>query len=448
LFQGGQDDNLSFDPSEDDNLFLLAEWSAALKARKLQRVVDPLARNLLSQMLQKDPRRRPTLMKILAHPFIAASKKAAAGQSNVASAGTAASSWKITTAAGGGNSTEEKKAFDVFLSYRRNVDFEHAEIMYKLLTAKGLKVWWDEKEIPSKYHQHGQSTAERWNELCIDGLMKSRAFIVLLSPQAVNHPEKVDQNFSMQVEDSIPDIMLIQQRLALELRSLKLLSKVFPVMIGDKTFVTNESDGGEGNYVYQNFFACKGNPPVKDVVVKELEVALRFHLDRHALGSPLEESKTIKAIVGSVLACQGAIIQGNADIAFEEPAKTIVTMLTTQEEEEHEEYGDDDDDNDGQQENDLLVGATGLMNSDDAEIHQLKNKLAIVRGMIGKIQTQLQERWDDFTKATDDNGGVSGIDDMRALNQSLDQSLLEMKEKIQVVKERLAAEKAKSQLKQ
>ncbi len=119
LFQGGQDDNLSLDPSEDDNLFLLAEWSTALKARKLQRVVDPLARNLLSQMLQKDPRRRPTIMRILAHPFI--------------------SNKHVARMFG------EKPDFDVFISYRVASDADHAELMYNLLTAKGLKVWWDKK---------------------------------------------------------------------------------------------------------------------------------------------------------------------------------------------------------------------------------------------------------------------------------------------------------------
>lgn len=47
LFQGGQDDNLSADIAEDDSLYRLERWDAGTKAKKLQRIPDPLAKNLL-----------------------------------------------------------------------------------------------------------------------------------------------------------------------------------------------------------------------------------------------------------------------------------------------------------------------------------------------------------------------------------------------------------------
>jgi serine/threonine protein kinase len=53
LFSAGQDDNLSDDPLEEDSLWTLAEWTDAVKDKKLARVPDPTARNLISQMLLK-----------------------------------------------------------------------------------------------------------------------------------------------------------------------------------------------------------------------------------------------------------------------------------------------------------------------------------------------------------------------------------------------------------
>lgn len=47
LFQGGQDDNLSTDAAEDDSLYRLERWDNAYRNRKLQRITDPLAKNLL-----------------------------------------------------------------------------------------------------------------------------------------------------------------------------------------------------------------------------------------------------------------------------------------------------------------------------------------------------------------------------------------------------------------
>ena len=64
LFQGGKDENLPDDPTVEDNLFALAEWSSELKQRKLHRVVDMAARNLLAQMLHKDPTQRASLDRV------------------------------------------------------------------------------------------------------------------------------------------------------------------------------------------------------------------------------------------------------------------------------------------------------------------------------------------------------------------------------------------------
>ena len=113
-FVGGQDDNLSSDRSKSDNLFALQEWSVSLKSKKLQSIKDPALRNLVSQMLSKDPKNRPTLQRVLAHPFL--------------------SMKKVVRMLG------DKPLCDLFFNYRVNSDAAHVKKLYDILTARGLKV--------------------------------------------------------------------------------------------------------------------------------------------------------------------------------------------------------------------------------------------------------------------------------------------------------------------
>ena len=79
------------------------------------------ARNLVSQMLTKDPMKRPRMSQVLAHPFLTGRKAP-----------------RML-----GESTE----FDVFISYSVQSDLEHAELIYDKLTEAGLRVWWDKKSL-------------------------------------------------------------------------------------------------------------------------------------------------------------------------------------------------------------------------------------------------------------------------------------------------------------
>ena len=71
LFNATQDDNLN-----QEDLSSLASWSDDVKTNKLNVIDHLLARNLLSQMLQKDPSKRPTIQRILNHPFLTGNKVA------------------------------------------------------------------------------------------------------------------------------------------------------------------------------------------------------------------------------------------------------------------------------------------------------------------------------------------------------------------------------------
>ena len=111
LWQCNQDDNLSNVASHVDSLFDLFDFTDELKIRKLELIEDPLARNLAAQMLTKDPKKRPTFSRVLAHPFLS-------GRAVVRLAG-------------------NKPKFHFFLSYRVASDAAHVELLYEQLTAKG-----------------------------------------------------------------------------------------------------------------------------------------------------------------------------------------------------------------------------------------------------------------------------------------------------------------------
>ena len=87
------------------------------KIRKLREIADTQARNLVSQLLTKDPSKRPSLSQIKAHPFFTGGK--------------------VARLAG------EAAVFDVFISYRVQSDLALARTIYDKLVAGGRKVWLD-----------------------------------------------------------------------------------------------------------------------------------------------------------------------------------------------------------------------------------------------------------------------------------------------------------------
>jgi serine/threonine protein kinase/ankyrin repeat protein len=288
LFQAGQDDNLSDNISDaDDNLFVLAEWSDALKARKLSRVIHPMARNLLAQMLHKDPLKRPTLERILSHTFV--SKK------------------QFTRLVG------QPPLFDVFLSYRVASDTEHVRLLYDLLTAAGMKVWLDTECLKAGVN---------WETGFCSGLVSSRYFVCVISKDGINKANVDRQNFGRLTETSACDNVFLEYRLALELMELGLIEKIFPVFIGDRVVEkdsSNEKDGAPSAVKYVNFFTSNGLPAsVPQVRVSEVERLVALHMEELGLGSPILDQKntTVAAVLSAMLKFQGFKIEGAASEAF------------------------------------------------------------------------------------------------------------------------------------
>ena len=284
LLQGGQDDNLVGVRKGVDNLFALSEWSPELKADKLADVPDKLARNLLSQMLHKDPLHRPSLARVLAHSFLSGKKVA--------------------------RLVGEKPKYDVFLSYRVASDSQHVEKLYNLLTGQGFKVYWDKLCL---------EPGVDWEQGFCEGLVSSRAFVPLLSRDAINHPDKDWQNFSKLTADSKCDNVFLEHRLAVELQGLGLIEKMFPVFIGNLDATTSE---------YSHYFGGGCNPSLSEITVNSVEEKLRHHMESQALGTPIVPDRTIASVVGAITACQGAFIVGPADATFDAAAASIAKMLT------------------------------------------------------------------------------------------------------------------------
>ena len=284
LFDGGQDDNLSSSAFENDNLWVLAEWSSLTKAQKLIKVRSPIFANLISMMLHKDPHKRPSVERILAHPALTGRRVA--------------------------RMVGEVPEFDVFLSYRVACDSNHVKIMYDLLNSKGLRVWWDKECL---------KPGEPWEEGFMEGLAKSKAFVCVLSKEAINSALPRGSNFANLVDSSPVDNVLLEYNLALEFREAGLLDKIFPLMVGEKDVSTG---------IYDNFFACGAKPNAPEIAVCSVEDKLCHHMDLQGLGSPCIPNRTIASTLRDILACQGAFIEGAGDAAFEIAASSIALMVT------------------------------------------------------------------------------------------------------------------------
>jgi serine/threonine protein kinase len=104
------------DNIETVDLLALAACTSEWRREKVEKIPNREAQNLVSQLLSRDPSKRPSMDRALQHPFITL-------HSNVRLAG-------------------EAPQFDVFLSYRVASDSEHVKMLYEELTEMGVKVWW------------------------------------------------------------------------------------------------------------------------------------------------------------------------------------------------------------------------------------------------------------------------------------------------------------------
>ena len=261
LFLSTVNDNLS----HEKYFSLVYNWTEDTKQEKLSIVTDHLARNLLSLLLNKDPKARPDADHVLSHPFLTGG---------------------VFTRLPG-----EEPKWDVFLSYRVDSDLRHATELYEALTERGLHVWWDRKCL-----RPGQN----WEEGFCSGLVSSRYLVCLMSRGAIEHPTMDSSNFEKLTVGSRCDNVLLEWRLGLELKERGMIEGIFPVMIGDM--------GPDGSY--SDYFKSGCNPTAPDIVVESVEAKLKEHLSREGLGLPYTNRMPVRLILNTVLANQGGFFAG------------------------------------------------------------------------------------------------------------------------------------------
>lgn len=272
-------ENLHGDISE-DSMIKLGLWKPEYKAKKLGRIANPQARNLVAQLLSKDPLMRPSATRALAHPFL--------------------SGKKVTRMVG------ESAEYDVFISYRVKADKDLALRLYDDLTRRGLKCFLDKRCL-----KKGVS----WEQGFCDGLAQSLTFLALLSRQAINNPDNSRSDFSKLRSESPVDNVFLEHRLALELGDVGLIERILPVQIGDLL-----PDGR-----YSNFSASRCAPVLSNnVVVHSVEEKLKEHMDRLGLGTPMKEEVTVKQVYDNLMLHQGVYIEGHLD----ESLASLVDMIT------------------------------------------------------------------------------------------------------------------------
>lgn len=207
---------------------------------------------------------------------------------------------------------QEPAAYDVFLSYRKVSDQEHVDELASLLTAAGLRVWWDAKLVP------GQD----WLSGFCSAMAASRIFIPLISRGAMNATDGASgepiasRHWASLAPGSLCDNVLLEWRLAVELREQGMLEAMCPVMIGDRD--------GEG--AYGNFFQQGCAPVVPDIAVSAVEVVLREQVEALGMGMPLTDgdSATVRATWGTVTSHQGLILQGAPGAALSRAVDVVV----------------------------------------------------------------------------------------------------------------------------
>ena len=258
----------------------LAEWSDASRAAALARAA-PFGReacSLLSQLLQREPSKRPALARMLTHPYL--SGRPAAGRL-----------------------PGEDPRWDVFVSYRVASDSETCTLLVAALQERGLRVWSDTRLAQD-------SVGDSWRDAFCDALAASRVFVPIISRGAVNAGAAIPaRHWPELAASSAVDNVLLEHRLALELRAQGMCAAVVPVLLGDALAGAGAgADAGAGTAAvgereHGHFFA-QGCAPANlpTVAVASVEDVLERQLDRLGLGAPLTGSVSVadvwKRVVG------------------------------------------------------------------------------------------------------------------------------------------------------
>lgn len=277
-------DNLA----EESEKIELYHWTDDIKYRKLEKLNSKSAscRDLIYQLLSRNPTKRPDMPHILAHPFVTGF----------------ASSCRLVS---------EKAEYDIFLSYRVASDKDIAEALYLKLSELGFRVWWDKESL-----EYGKN----WEVSFIQGLARSDHFMPILSRGAINSEDKW-QNFSQLEPDSPCDNVLLEHRLALELHRRGQLGNIYPVLVGDRG-----TDAAYSEYTFKGQNSC--HPSFTDsVCVQSVEEKAIHYISDMGMGCPYDLGKTVDSVLADITKFQGFKLKGYLDDAVNEVASLLVIEM-------------------------------------------------------------------------------------------------------------------------
>ena len=163
-----------------------------------------------------------------------------------------------------------------------------------------LRVWWDVRSL---------EPGAPWEEGFCRGLVKSRAFVPILSRGACGAFESLSAAAPC-------DNVLLEHRLALELHERGLTERLFPLFIGERRAAADDAAAAASAARYERytFSGPGGTHPVgaPEVAVESVERAVVAGLEREGLGLPLREGVTVAEVVKGVCRFQGAFLEGTA----------------------------------------------------------------------------------------------------------------------------------------
>ena len=195
----------------------------------------------------------------------------------------------------------------VFLSYRVASDAALVEVLHDKLTMRGVRVWWDRKCL---------LPGQPWEEGFADGLFASSVFVPVLSKAGL-------KKFGELTAGSWCDNVLLEHRMALELKHRGALELIYPIMVGEVQPLGTLGDG------YGNFFADGAKPTCPRVAVQAVEDKLAEHLRRGGKGSAQTAPQTVCGVLDEVLAHQGVALSGARHDAVEHVVDEVVKMIGT-----------------------------------------------------------------------------------------------------------------------
>lgn len=261
--------------SKDDNILhrsdmeLLVEWSDNTKVHKLSVVADPLARDLLSKLLTKDPLKRPALSEVLEHEYFKQldPRSLKFHPNNLLA-----------------NISEP--VYDFYISHRdTDPDTLIVDKIYSTLTEAGYSVSLglrDDPELVSRLN----SDSDRCS-IIFKKMLQSKTIVLIFSRTGMRNNYYDKFNLELLESSSACDMLLFEHKAAVELQVMINSKNIIPVFIGpvhlssvvdhsietDSLIATTTNDSFISKYLFHNSSDLNDScyPILRDIVIQSVE---------------------------------------------------------------------------------------------------------------------------------------------------------------------------------